>query len=172
MKINEQGFLSVLDYDPITGWFTWKSTIAKRAKVGCRAGTVRVHKDGKRYRAVTVFGQREFEHRLAFLFTVGHMPVGEVAHDNGDGTDNKFSNLSDVAHTENMKNYRMPTHNTSGVMGVNFHSPSGKWRSSIKVKGKRIYLGNFKNFSDAVEARKKAEIELGFHPNHGSIRPL
>ncbi|QHJ82583.1 MAG: hypothetical protein [Bacteriophage sp.] len=103
VRINKQAFLSALDYDPITGWFTWKSTIAKRAKVGCRDGTVRVHKDGKRYRAVTVFGQREFEHRLAFLFTVGHMPVGEVAHDNGDGTDNKFSNLSDVAHTENMK---------------------------------------------------------------------
>jgi hypothetical protein len=28
-------------------------------------------------------------------------------------------------------------------------------------------LGNFDSFSDAVEARKAAEVEYGYHPNHG-----
>lgn len=172
MKITESAFLSALSYDPDTGWFTWKMTIAKRAKAGNRAGTIRTHIDGKRYRAITVKGELAFEHRLAFLFMTGEMPKGEVAHENGDGTDNRFENLRDTSHIVNMKNYKLPSHNTSGVMGVNFHKPSGKWRASIKVNGKRQYLGDYREIEKAIEARKKAERDLGFHENHGSMRPL
>lgn len=37
---------------------------------------------------------------------------------------------------------------------------------------KRIHLGRFREKSDAEKARKMAEEKYGFHPNHGTSRPL
>jgi len=37
----------------------------------------------------------------------------------------------------------------------------------IKVDGKNKNLGYYESFNDAVEVRKKAEVELDFHNNHG-----
>ena len=42
-----------------------------------------------------------------------------------------------------------------------------KWRAQIRVDGKRKHLGYFDTFDDAVAARKAAEIEHNYHPNHG-----
>lgn len=53
------------------------------------------------------------------------------------------------------------SNNTSGVKGV---CPCGnKWRAYITFKRKRIELGMFNNFEDAVKARQVAEEEY-FHP--------
>jgi len=50
--------------------------------------------------------------------------------------------------------------NTSGVPGVDWHASAGLWRAMICFKGKRYYLGSYRNFEDAVEARKRGEAEL------------
>ena len=50
--------------------------------------------------------------------------------------------------------------NTSGVPGVDWRSSKQCWRAMICFKGKRYYLGSYKNFEDAVKARKRAEEEL------------
>ena len=50
--------------------------------------------------------------------------------------------------------------NTSGVPGVDWRSSKQCWRAMICFKGKRYYLGSYKNFDDAVKARKRAEEEL------------
>ena len=47
--------------------------------------------------------------------------------------------------------------NTSGVPGVDWRVSKGLWRASICFKGKRYYLGSYKNFEDAVKARRRAE---------------
>ena len=53
--------------------------------------------------------------------------------------------------------------NTSGVPGVDWVTRKGSWRATICFKGKRYYLGSYKLFADAVQARKRAEAEL-FEP--------
>ena len=53
--------------------------------------------------------------------------------------------------------------NTSGVPGVYWWRVKGRWRAEICFKGKRRYLGNYRCFEDAVNARKRAEEEL-FEP--------
>ncbi len=53
--------------------------------------------------------------------------------------------------------------NTSGVPGVDWLPRKGSWRASICFKGKRHYLGSYKRFEDAVQARKQAEEEI-FEP--------
>lgn len=51
-----------------------------------------------------------------------------------------------------------------------------KWFATINAcnawiahKGERINLGYFDVLEDAVAARKQAEIEYGYHPNHGKV---
>ncbi len=47
-------------------------------------------------------------------------------------------------------------------LGVVFCKDRNKWAARIKIKGKQIHLGRFVLFSDAVNARKEAEIKYGF----------
>ncbi len=47
--------------------------------------------------------------------------------------------------------------NTSGARGVYFNSKTGKWRARLRFKGKMYNLGTYKNFEDAVKARKDGE---------------
>ena len=50
--------------------------------------------------------------------------------------------------------------NTSGVAGVDYLKSRHRWRASICFKGKRYFLGSFKEFDKAVAARKTAEFML------------
>ena len=52
------------------------------------------------------------------------------------------------------------SNNTSGVPGVDWMAKKGLWRATICFKGKRRYLGSYKQFEDAVQARKRAEEEI------------
>jgi hypothetical protein len=52
-------------------------------------------------------------------------------------------------------------------MGVGWNKQTQKWRSIVHVEGKGVFLGSFKNKEDAIKVRKQAEIEYGFHKNHG-----
>ena len=47
--------------------------------------------------------------------------------------------------------------NTSGCRGVYFNKRTGKYRARLKFKGKIMSFGSYKNFEDAVKARKEAE---------------
>ena len=46
--------------------------------------------------------------------------------------------------------------NTSGFRGI-YHMNNGKYRATIGFKGKRFYIGTFKNYEDAVQAHLEAE---------------
>lgn len=54
----------------------------------------------------------------------------------------------------------VPCNNSSGVKGVRWHKQSFKWYAEIKLFQKKIHLGAFDLFEDAVAARKKAEREI------------
>ena len=47
---------------------------------------------------------------------------------------------------------------TSTRRGVCFNKIEGKYMAYINVKGKRLYLGMYKKESDAIAARKEAEV--------------
>lgn len=50
--------------------------------------------------------------------------------------------------------------NKSGVVGVNWDKSRQKWQASIRYKGKKYFLGRFKDINKAIEVRKKAEDEI------------
>ncbi len=90
-----------------------------------------------------------------------------IDHINHNRSDNSIKNLRSVTHEENLKNMPKKKNNKSGITGVCFEKETGKWRSHITHKGKSIKLGRFENKKDAEMVRLKAELEYGFHENHG-----
>lgn len=61
-------------------------------------------------------------------------------------------------------NKSLSSKNQTGVTGVSWSKVSEKWHAYINKDGKRVHLGLFEEFEDAVSKRKEAEIEYyGFH---------
>ncbi len=171
MKITESELFSAISYDPKTGIFTWLIDRHCRfsIKKGDRAGSSLPFPDGKRYRRLCVNGKFIFEHRAAFMFMGCPLKDDEEAdHENGNGEDNRWSNIKRSTRKKNAKNLRRSSNNTSGVTGVAWDKRNKKWSVTIGKK----HLGRFSNFDDAVNVRKQAEIDHDYHQNHGSDRPL
>jgi hypothetical protein len=138
-------------------WKIWNTKNAgKLAGWSCRDG----------YTYVTIGGRGYLLHRVAFAWVHGRWPK-YIDHINGRRSDNRIGNLREVSNMENAQNARRSTNNTSGVTGVNYCKRDRVWSASIRVNYKRRYLGTFRRFEDAVEARQAAEKEMGFHANHG-----
>jgi hypothetical protein len=147
-------------YDPATGLLFKKHKRGGEHEVGSRNVSTRYLElifEGKKYQA----------HRVAWLLQTGSWPKGFIDHINGVRDDNRIENLRDVSSRENQMNSKMNSRNTSGVVGVVWRWKTKTWEASIKVFGKRIHLGNYADISHAAAARKSAEKEHGFHPNHG-----
>lgn len=58
---------------------------------------------------------------------------------------------------------KITKNNKSGVVGVNWDKSRNKWQASIRFKGKKINIGRFSDFEEAVAARKEKEKEI-FEP--------
>jgi len=152
-----------LDYNPDTGIMTWKVQLSRNTVVGEEAGCL--NPDG--YRRVSIDKRGYLIHRLAWLHVHGAWPAGEIDHINGVPHDNRIENLRTVSHQENSKNQKMPSTNTTGVVGVYWDKRSEKWHAQIQVDGKKLHLGYSESLEEAVLARRQAEREYGFHSNHG-----
>lgn len=73
--------------------------------------------------------------------------------------DNRKENLRKVTRSRNNQNIHRRKDNTSGVTGVTWHKGQNAWYASISINKKRISLGYFSDFEEAVKARKAAEEE-------------
>ncbi|KPL67431.1 hypothetical protein SZ64_04515 [Erythrobacter sp. SG61-1L] len=119
------------------------------------------------YQAGPIMGRTGFlAHRIAWAIVYGEWPT-EIDHINGDRCDNRLENLRMVSRRTNTKNRRLLASNRSGAHGVYWARHAGKWRAEIKSETGRIHLGYFTSKIDAIAARRAAEREHGFHPNHG-----
>ena len=163
----------ILDYNPVTGQLTWKADRRCKVKIGDVAGSINTHhKTGKKYILIGTLGKQYRAHRVAWFIYHGTEPEFEIDHINGDGTDNRIVNLRMTTTQGNSRNQRNRSTNTSGVMGVRWVKKANKWVAGISHKGKNVHLGLFTDFNEAVKVRKAAEKLYGYHPNHGSNRPL
>jgi len=91
-----------------------------------------------------------------------------VDHINGDGLDNRKSNLRVCSTSQNAMNRRVRSDSSTGIKGVTFDSrrTTGRlYRAQIKVDGKRIHLGSFFTADEArvayFDASKKYHGEFG-----------
>jgi hypothetical protein len=161
----------MFSYEPDTGLLKWRISSGP-VKNGTIAGYRKTNNDGKSYIKVKVGKKRHFAHRIIWVILHGRLPTGQIDHIDGDGCNNRLENIRDVTPQANLKNKRRYKNNKTGVTGVFFVKKTGKWDSLIRVNGVLKNLGSFSSIEDAARARKAAEIEYGYHENHGSERPL
>lgn len=79
-----------------------------------------------------------------------------VDHKNGNPLDCRRDNLRPADVCENAFNAALVSNNTSGYKGVYFHKASGRFHTSIRAYGTRIFLGYYDNPEEAAEAYDRA----------------
>lgn len=94
-----------------------------------------------------------------------------VDHINGDGLDNRRSNLRIVTIQQNAFNQKHHG-GSSRHKGVSYRADSGTWRAYITKDGKRRYLGTFASEDDAARAyNNEAERLFGEHAKLNAAAP-
>lgn len=88
--------------------------------------------------------------------------------------DNRKSNLRIATVSQNGMNVGLKINNTSGITGVCWDTSTKKWTAYITINYKRIQLGRYNNFDDAVQVRREAEQryfgEYGYNNSQELVR--
>lgn len=157
MSLSHATLLSLLDFCPHSGVFSWRVKASSTAMPGYAAG----HVNKNSYCRVKVQGKLYLAHRLAWFYAYKVWPVGHIDHIDGDKSNNRLSNLRVVTIRGNQQNQsRAHKRNKSGLLGVATHR-SG-FTSRISNNGKVVYLGLFKTPEEAHQAYLEAKRK--YHP--------
>jgi hypothetical protein len=156
----------VLTYNPETGVFMWRFRTSPMCKLDQPAGMIKMCG----YRRITIDGRSYLASHLAWLHHYGEPPAATVDHRNRDRTDDRIENLRLATHSEQCRN-RETAVGTTGLKGVSrFNKPDqhAKFRSTISVNGKRIFLGLFMTAEEAHAAYCRASEMHGEFAHTGS----
>lgn len=142
----------LLDYDPVTGVFTWRVNPGGKARIGKVAGTTDVYG----YTIIRYRGKGYKAHRLAWIHHFGSEPAGLIDHINHDRSDNSIANLRDVDAHINANHIRPGIAGRSGVRGVSWFSQYARWKAMFQYKHKIHFVGHFDTVADAAAALEAA----------------
>lgn len=146
----------LLNYDPLTGVFTWKVARSGNVKVGGVAGSLNKQSG---YREIWI-GERQYvAHRLAWLYMTGEWPEHTVDHEDLDKDNNRWANLRAATQAQQCANRGLKSDNKSGFKGVSWSKESNRWYASIKIKGKSRNLGMYNTPEEASAAYTRALTE-------------
>jgi hypothetical protein len=146
----------LMDYDKDTGILSWKNPDdANNKRKHKHVGST--YSDGYMY--VKFSGISLLVHRLVWLKVNGVLPNGCIDHINMNRSDNRICNIRIASFSENSRNRKAQSNNTSGYKGVTFHKSTGKFHARICVDGRRISLGYFVSVEDAAIVYQKAAKE-------------
>ena len=129
-------------YNPITGQITgtYGNIIGTRVKQGKRIYIrAEIIYKWKRYHILA--------HRFAFYIMTGEVPeiIDHIEHGEDPVYNNRWSNLREASHTQNMQN----------MTGKGYYPEGNKYKSMICVNRKQIYLGLY----DTEEQARKAYLD-------------
>lgn len=93
-------------------------------------------------------------HRLAWLYMTGEWPTDEIDHRDRDPSNNRWSNLREATHKQNLSNQGIHSNNRLGIRGVEKHGK--RFRAYLGVEGKKVILGWFDTAEEAGAARDAA----------------
>lgn len=137
-----RGYEAIIDAEdvPLVQWFNWSALPNKRSVyafrsewVGGRKTTIRMHR-----------------------VIAGPADGKEVDHIDGNGLNNRKSNLRQATASENRRNQRLSKANSSGLKGVSWNKRESVWEAYIRVDGKKKSLGSFSNVDEAHAAYCRA----------------
>lgn len=109
---------------------------------------------------------KRYIHRLVANAFVGNVDNMQVDHIDGDKYNNHFTNLRICTNRQNQSFDNVKRTKASQFVGVMFRKNIGKWRSIIRLNGKRKELGQF---NSEYEAHLAYQSELNKHLIAGGI---
>lgn len=154
--LTQSALKEALHYDPETGHFTWlvrsdRQQQHNKKLAGTRAGCV----GSLGYITIKINSKLYYGHRLAWLYMTGAFPKTNTDHINGERSDNRFVNLREASHAQNMYNKPNRGSCAKGVM-----RRGNKFRARIKYDGVTYSLGQFDTEEEAAEAYKKKAVQF------------
>lgn len=152
-----------LDYNCITGVFTWSKPTSNRVKINDVAGRL-----SNGYIGISVNGIRYQAHRLAWSFIHGEIPEGSyIDHIDRDRSNNSISNLRLATKSENNRNLTIKVSNKTGYRGVSYHKSADKYEASLTFNRRKVYLGLFDTpeLANQVVVNKRQELYGDFSGN-------
>ena len=151
MGISKQDVEKLLSYDPASGSF-FHRVGHRDVKPGDIAGCL-----GRQgYIHLKIKGKRYFAHRVAWLLTYGHWPVGDTDHINQNKSDNRIENLREATRSQNKMNHPARRDSLTHCRGITPRPQHGNYQVRIQVNGKRLHIGVFKQLADAARAYDEA----------------
>jgi len=91
----------------------------------------------------------------------------ETDHRDGNGLNNRRTNLRDATKAQNRRNRATRIDSQTGAKGVYLHTDKKKWRAQIFADGKRRHLGLFETMEEASSAY--AEASARWHGDFGRV---
>lgn len=158
-------------YDPETGTLTWRERPRDHFRrdnswrnfnnrfVGKPAGTPHARPDGNGYCVRIKLNDRGIlAHRIAWTIIHGAEPEELIDHRDGNGLNNRLSNLRKASPAQNCRNSKAkaPRH----LKGTSFRESTNRWLSRIRVNGRARFLGSFATEAEAHAAYCRAAAEL------------
>jgi hypothetical protein len=134
------------DYDKIRNypWYGYKSTY-------------RLKNGEKKQCTKYIVAHISANERVNLHKLIMNTPVEiRIDHKNGDGLDNRKSNLRICTQSQNQMNKLKNCNNKSGYKGVSWDKTRNKWRSFIMLAGKNKCLGRFNSPEQAALAYNRA----------------
>ena|SRR3990167_376480 len=153
--LTHERLVEVLNYDPMTGLFSWRKRLAQIVKVGAIAGSI----NGSGYRQIRIDGRVYKAHRLAWFYIHGEWPAHDMDHAAGRRQDNRLEKIRPATRSQNRANIGKHRNNTTGFKGVLFVRPH-RWRAVIKCEKRRYHLGYFDTPEEAHAAYAEKAREL------------
>jgi hypothetical protein len=166
----------VLDYNPGTGEFRWKTRAGGFQTVKTwnfryanrPAGTL----DTDGYVVIKVDRRTYKAHRLAHFWMTGEWPSLSIDHVDRNRADNRWDRLRSANNEEQRANNGLRQDNTSGFKGVSWSESKARWVAYITAGKKRRWLGNYDSPEAAFDARQAAAEKLhGDFANHARRAP-
>lgn len=141
----------LLRYEPDTGLLFWRKAIGPRKAGSQTAGPA---KDG--YVRIGLSGKTYSAHRIIWKMMTGSDPVEEIDHRDGDRGNNRWSNLREASHFDNMCNSAAYTKASDLPRGVAKNTASNGYSAQIQKNHRMIHLGVFATPAEAHAAYRGA----------------
>lgn len=161
--VDREKILRVMDYDPLTGLFTWKRRDPVDGDIPAKVASWNTRYSGKLsgcenngYVLLSIDNRKYYAQRIAWIIERGPIPDGMVIdHINGNGLDNRIDNLRVACKRVNALNTVKIRNNKTGLTGV-VALPSGRFMAQRNDMGKKRYLGSFDTAEEAHQAYLKS----------------
>ena len=155
-KLTHTKLKKLLLYNLKSGNLIWRSGRCRKR----RAGAVR--SDG--YLKISIDNQVYTAHKLVWFYEHGSFPKGKLRFIDRNKRNTRIENLEEFF--TKLKKF------SNNIPGVTYFPLTKEWRVNIKVKNRVLFLGRFKDKTDAVVARKEGEITYGFRLNSPAYKYL